>query len=785
MEVRHRNGVTDFRRRAYEPLWPLAKYEHPIHTYLNPKSKIQQPGDNKMKKKLIIIVSSCFLAIVILLFGAGLYLNANIEEITRKHLGAAVRFESVEFHYSPMPTIVFSGLEVENENNSVKIPSLSLYPDLLALIGGRISLKRVVMEKPLLLADFIPSGVADGNLLGASLLSTATIPAERVGGITVNSGKLILKGSGSHVQPVSFALAMNKIEKKDQTISVQVKDFSIDEIGLKFAGSVTISSLTPLKLKVDAPKASLNALAVKDFLVKFGFIKGELGDQIPKIESVGAETLKLNIDTESGEFVLSSAALNFDKNELKGVAINLSKGGDYQLKCANLLFDMETVHGWLMENPKGKEALDNLYAKAKLKSLSAKGAIALSSLDVKGTQGEKAAISGSVDVKTEGLKIHVVSEKGDSQDFTISQLNTKVIIEEGKPSVSVEKLKFSSSRGGTGSISGSFALPLKLKDVAFKGRLNTFEVFDTVLNLKAKKEKSSSLKFDFGLTNPSLEVLAEGGMVRVPPNRETSFVARLNNFRISQSVSKEGAGGPGAAGEETKDFNLALIKGKDLYGKALIKSFQFNDLPQIDDMEFELLCRKDQATVTGAIRVCGVNLSLAARFIPPSTVVAQVNGRGVSLNLYSFIACFSKELPIYLAGKLTVSASFFAKGDNPKALLDGSEGQVMATLVRCSVNNLSTLDYRLSFLMDILGVAGVNPDTLDSLPFDKVLARADLQKGRIVLDTFSLRGPVVDAWGGGEYLLKEKRLKLSGHVQTALGITEDLNIDKVLKRRKT
>lgn len=738
-----------------------------------------------MKKKLIIIVSSCFLAIVILLFGAGLYINANIEEITRKHLGAAVKFESVGFHYSPMPTIVFSGLEVEHENNNVKIPSLSLYPDLLALMGGRISLKKVVMEEPLLLADFIKSGNADENLPVSPPLSTAAIPAERVGGITVNSGKLILKGRDSHVQPVSFALAMDKIDKKDQTISVQVKDFSVDEIGLKFAGSVTISSLTPLKLKVDAPKASLNASAVKDFLVKFGFIKENLGNQIPKIESVGAKDLKLHIDSEVGGFVLSSAALHFDKNELKDVAINLSKEGDYQLKCANLLFDTETIHGWLMENPKGKEALDNLLAKAKLKSLSARGAIALSSLDLKGTQGEKAAISGSVDVKTEGLKIHVVSEKGEEQDFTISQLNTRVIIEEGKPSVSVEKLKFSSSRGGTGSISGSFTLPLNLKRMEFKGRLNTFEVFDTVLNLKARKGKTASLKFDFGLTNPSLEVLAEGGMVRVPLNQETSFVARLNNFRISQSASKEDAGSPGGPAQETKDFDLAMIKGKDLYGKALIKSFQFNNLPQIDDMEFEVLCRKDQATVTGDIRVCGVNLSLAARFIPPSTVVAQVNGKGVSLNLYSFIACFSKELPLYLAGKLTVSASFFAKGDNPKALLDGAEGQIMATLAKCSVNNLSTLDYRLSFLMDILAVAGVNPSTLGSLPIDKAVARADLQKGRIVLDAFSLKGPVVDAWGSGEYLLKEKRLKLSGHVQTALGITKDLDIDKVLKRRKT
>ena len=740
-----------------------------------------------MKKKLIIIVSSCFLAFVILLFGAGIYINANIEDITRKHLGAAVQFESVEFRYSPMPTVVFSGLQVEQGENSVKIPSLSLYPDLLALLGGRISLKKVVMDKPLLLADLIPRQGVDGKEKApeAAPLSTSSIPAEMVGGITVNQGRLMLKGAGALIQPVSFALAMDKIEKKDQTISVEVKDFSIDEIGLKFAGSITVSSLDPLKLKVDAPEASLNPGAVKDFLVKFGFLKEDLAGQIPKIERVGARNLRLQMDSGAGDIVLSSASLFFDKNEFTEIAVNLSKAGGYEFKCARLSFDVPTVYGWIMENPKGKEALDNLIAKAKLKSLSAQGAMELSSLDIKGTQGDSASVNGSVELKTEGLKIHVVSEKGETQDFTVGKLDTRITIEQGKPSLNVEKLQFSSSKGGTGSLIGSFAFPLDLKRTTFKGRLNTFEVFDTVLDLKAEKGRTPKLEFDFGLTNPSLQVVAEGGMVKMPLNREKSFLARLNNFRISRPALKGGTDRGKGSGAGTKDFDLTLIKGKDLYGKALIKSFKFNDLPRMDDMEIELLCREDKATVTGRIRVAGINLSLAARFIPPSTVVAQVDGKGVSLSLYSFIASFSRELPLYLSGRLTVSASLFTSGDNPKALLDGASGEIMAKITRCSVHNISTLDYRLSFLIDILSVAGLDPGTLDSITFDRAVARADLRKGRVVLDTFALNGPLLDAWGSGEFVIKEKRLRLAGHVQTGLGITKDLDIDKVLERRKT
>jgi hypothetical protein len=43
----------------------------------------------------------------------------------------------------------------------------------------------------------------------------------------------------------------------------------------------------------------------------------------------------------------------------------------------------------------------------------------------------------------------------------------------------------------------------------------------------------------------------------------------------------------------------------------------------------------------------------------------------------------------------------------------------------------------------------------------------------------------LDAWGKGEFLLKKKQLKLTGQVQTALGFTNDLKIDRVFQKRKT
>jgi hypothetical protein len=330
-------------------------------------------------KKPLIIISSCLLGIIILLFGAGLYINANIEEITRKHLGAKIKFERVKFRYSPMPTVVFTALEIEHKNNKVKIPSLALYPNLVDLMKGRLSLKKAVLEEPFVLAELINAkGLEKGTTAESIQITTAAIPAERLGGIMINRGKLLLNSPGTEPQPISFTVAMENIEKKDQAISVQLKQFSVEELGLKFAGDITISSLAPLKLKVDAREATLNPSAVKDFLIKFGFVKQDIGEQIPEIKSVVSKGLKLEMDPEAGNLFVSSAALNIDQNEIKDTTFSLVKGGAFELKCAQIVLDMGVIQGWLMKNPKGKEALDNILVKAKLKSMNTQGKLQVS-----------------------------------------------------------------------------------------------------------------------------------------------------------------------------------------------------------------------------------------------------------------------------------------------------------------------------------------------------------------------------------------------------------------------
>ena len=79
----------------------------------------------------------------------------------------------------------------------------------------------------------------------------------------------------------------------------------------------------------------------------------------------------------------------------------------------------------------------------------------------------------------------------------------------------------------------------------------------------------------------------------------------------------------------------------------------------------------------------------------------------------------------------------------------------------------------------------VSPQGPDSLALHRGWAKASIQKGKVILESFSLRGPVLNTWGHGEFSLKEKRLKLSAQVQTALGITKDVTIDRILQKRET
>jgi hypothetical protein len=734
-----------------------------------------------MKKKIFIITGASLVFIASLVFAAGMYINANIETLTRKHVGAGIQYDSVRFRYSPMPNILLTGLTVHYKKNRAEIPSLALYPDLLALLKGQVVLDKVVVESPRIFAE--TTAQPRSGPMVSPVLTTAGIPADRLRGLRITGGKMILKRD-SETRPVSFAVAMENIEKSDESIKVQVKDFTLDELGIRFAGNIAISSFSPLKLTVDAPEASLNPSEIKDFLIRFGFIKKALGEQIPKITNIGAKAFKLDIDPDTEKFQLSSKTLQFDQNQLTDVAVGLRKGGGFDITCAQMLLEVGTVHQWLKENPKGKEALDNLLVKAKLKDLSAQGKVKLSAIELHGTQGEKTALNGSMDLNTEGLKVHLVSETGEAQDFTISRLDTRVTIEKGKPLVQMSQLKFSSLRGGSGLIRTTMAFPLTLRDITFNTSLNALRVFDTTLNGRANKAKGAPFSFDMAALGPSLEFRAKG-VLKLPKNDGMNFQARLTDFRILRQPSTTGAGQKKSGVEQKKDFDFKIIKGKHVSGEAFVKSLAYNELPELEDVNFSVVCDKDRAVIKGSVRLCQTNLHLGAVLLPPDQLVAQVEGKGAHMDLTSFIACFSKELPLFLTGKMTLVANLFTKGENPGKLLDTAQGEVVITLKDCTVHRLANLDARLAFFLDILSTAGIGIGNTDAINFDSGMARANVKDGRVILDQFALRGPLLDTWGEGEFSLKDKRLKLTGHVQTGLGITKDLAIDRVLVKKET
>ena len=750
-----------------------------------------------MKKKIFMVSSICLLFFAALVIASGIYINSNIEDITRRHLGADIQFQAVDFSFTPLPAVMFSQVQIQKGKHKITIPSLVLYPDLLALLKGDIVMRKAVVERPLILSDKTPeSGIEKkdpGSTSPASPsqpLTTAAIPVGMINEIMIRGGKLVLNSKTEKMPPVTFAVAVENIEKKDQTISVQVKDFTIDEIGLKFAGDVAITSFSPLGLKINASKAAINPAALKNFLVEFEFLDASVGNQIPKIEQVTAGGLQLTIDPNSGEMDLVSESLSFGQNQLQNISVHLSKENGYSLKCAKVLMDVGTVQGWVNENPKGKEALEQLFVKAKLKDLRATGKIELSAIDLRGGGEKGPEINGTMDLKTEGLKIQLVAENGKEQNFTISQLETRVTLEEGKPSLQVSNLQLASSGGGTGLLTGMLEIPVKLKKARFEATLDSFQIFDTAVNLKAVKNSGDRLTFDMDLTGPSLTLLAKG-QLQTPGREKADFWIRMTECRISRGsgtkreVVQAQSKSDGKGDKGNQDFDFSVIKGRKLSGEASVKIFQYNDLPQVNDVHFALTCANNRVVVRGSMGICQVDLFVNAVFMAPNQVIAQIEGKGANMNLTSFMACFSRELPMFLSGKMSVMTSLFVQGNNTKTLLDSAQGDLMVTLRKCTVRKVSRLDDRLDFLVDILNAAAITSLKDDAVNFRKGLAKAEIRKGRVILDRFSLTGPLLDVWGEGEFLLKKKQLILTGQVQTALGFTNDLKIDRVFQKRKT
>jgi hypothetical protein len=734
-------------------------------------------------KKLGVIVCAGVLLAGGLLVGMGLWVGSHMEAIARKLTGRDIRFEHLSVSYTPIPTIIVTDLTLNEGPNRVKIPLLRLYPDLGQIFSGRMNVKKVVLESPLVVAGNLGSGGPEPAVSepgDGAPLSIGALPDARM---VVNRGKLILRAVRGDSLPVAVTA---QAEKSGQHLAVQFANASIEEIGLKFAGMVDIDSLVPLKLKIDAVEGSFNPHAVRDFLLKFGYLTEDAAQAIPAIESIIAKKFTVVWNAAEESLRLDAETLDVDQTQLRKVAVNIGNGGAFEVACAEGDVDTGRVFDWLRQNPTGRQALDGALSQIKLKGLTPAGTIQIASLHLLGRRqgsdgGQNGAVSGSFDLGTQGLTLHLVADNGQEQSLTIRQLESTITLEQGKPSIAVKRLTFDSSRGGSGSIMGQVPLPLDIQRTILKSELESFKYFDTTIDFHLNKERHPKAIFDVVLDTPTLRASADG-MVFVPGRRKTDLEARLANLRI---ISKPSAARPPPPRTEdllAQPFDVGRIVKRQMSAEAFVKSIQLGSSTRLQDADFQWISGAERAVIKGTVRMGGVDLNLGAVGLPPHRWVTTLETRGTDVDLTALVACFSKELPVFLTGRLFLNGSFTADGETPQALMDHAQGEATVTVTQAAVQRISGLDSRLAFFLDILRTAHISADREDTISLSRGVFNANLRAGRLILDKFLLAGPLIHAWGAGEFTIKDKRLKLSGSVRTALGVTRKLNIDRILEK---
>lgn len=729
-------------------------------------------------KRILIIVLCCFAALALVFAGAGMYLKSHLKELTGRLAGFELEMAELSVQYFP-PAIRVKGLALDHEGSSLKVPSLKLYPDITMLLSGKVFLKDAVLDEPSVVADASKRPEMKDPAGKRRPFSTASFPAKRV---QVNQGRFALKGLGGAILPLAVT---GEMESTEHGIQVDLKSAVIEELGFRFSGKILIASISPLIVTVKSEEGIFNPSSVIDFLLKFGYLESEMAGKLPRVKAIQSKGITLAIDRspEIEAIAASMDTLALDQAEIKGVNVRLGKGGAFEVAFSQALLDAGSIYSWISDNPAAKESLDKLFGQAKLKGLEAKGALELSALSFAGNWQEPQKMSGSMDIRAKDLVLKVVSEKGEEQQFTIKELESKVTVKDGKPSLQVSQLLIQPQAGGAGRISGRVSFPVEMKALEMKVSFKDFKAFENTINLTMEKPKGHKLIFDFGLTNPSLKLLAKG-MAQEPAKKKLDLEARLDHLQIVREPS-DGEPRSETTGEDRpRRFDIGLISGKTFTAEAVVRNFQFDDFPQIRNVQFEVRVENDKAVLRGSLILCDLNLAVDALMIPPSTIASQLEGRAINVDLTSLVACFSRTLPVFLAGRVSLSATVFARGTDTDSMLQDADGDFMITLNGCGVKRLSNLDYRLSFLLDMLKVAGLETRRLDSIDFSKASARANLQKGRLLFNSFSLTGPLMSAWGKGELMIKEKRLRISGQVRGGFGITRDLEIDKVLVKEE-
>ncbi|WP_338667929.1 AsmA-like C-terminal region-containing protein [Pseudodesulfovibrio methanolicus] len=684
------------------------------------------------------------------------YLAEATELLVAELTGAGARVERMDVSWLP-PSVTLYGLKLDTGAERIEAPRIELYPDLSGILHGEVRLSRAVLDRPLIRAAL--SGGGPGRSVNPALLPQS---------LSLHDAAFVADRDGT---PVAFSV---DLEKEAVGIGFVVRNAEVPEFGLHFAGTVEMRSTAPLALTVEARQGTFNPAKLFDFLRRFDYLDEAWTAMFAGTERIAAREFRLDFDAKTGAASFVARSLALDDSTLADFDVGVDPKGGWTLACKEGTLDAAQMAALLTAHPDGGRAFADGLEGLGLRTLAAEGVVGLDGVRVR-SAGGRAKPAGSLSLSSPSLKLSLVSEKGETQDVTLKDLAGTVTLKNGRAMVSVDRLEFASSAGGTGALAGESPVPFVLAGTRFKAEARRLDWFGTVLDGTASKGKGRQIDFDFTASGSGTQVAARG-LARAGYGGAGVWAAVFDDLVIRTAEA--------GRSDDAEPFDFGFVRDSVLSGKIVARRLQYNDLPVVRDLSARVASADGKVVAKGRGRLCLMRVGLELALVPDSlTANVAVTGNGVQLP--GVLGCFVDELPVYLRGRLSVQALFSVRGRSLGEVRESLRGDVVARLRDMQVLKLSNLDRRLGFFIAIMNAVDLKPDMGDTLPFRDGTVLASVRGDALELKTVRFGGSRVSVDGKGSFDMADKRLRLGARVATPFGMSRDVSIDMVLSEEKS
>ncbi len=555
----------------------------------------------------------------------------------------------------------------------------------------------------------------------------------------------------------SYALRQGK-----HIFSLNLNNLSIPLLGLGLKGTVNLISFSPLVLDIDAEKVRFDIARFKRFLLHHHCMDHGFKNKIPDIEANGSH-VKIYINTTKRQFLFYSDLLELENSQIKGLGFVLLEDGSFRLVFKSASIEISLLKRLINKIYKNPLSLPGI------KELKADGRLIILPSQMSGTLRNIKEINGSFKLKGDHIRL-IARSNNTSQTFLVDQLDAGVILKDGTPTITLAQTHICSLPKGSAEINGVIkGIPVNFYETGLACSFDSFRVFDSALDASLlKKRKKRSISLALSLRNPSVLLSLKG---RITPKKEDIYIKIYRSYlNLFDKVPKD------------TQFKLDTISSIRFSSEISIDFLSINNLIRLDHILLHTKPTKKGLVFAGKAKVSDMNISLTGLVDPSANIASQVEFKGTDIDLTSFIASFSKELPVFLKGRLYLSGNLFIHGDSLSSIFKGSMGDIVATIDSLFVYRISRIDPRLGFFLDMLRIAGIKPQQEDSLLFKKCVVKGILKEGNLFLERFVLTGSPISVLANGTFFINKKRLSMTGSVKTGIGIKKHLKIDRYLRK---